>query len=60
MQKIYLGPEALNLALPKESVLDLPAMFMDPNDVAGYQKRLENPLGQEQWEEFQRRKKYVL
>ena len=45
---------ALNLALPKEAVLDLPAMFMDPNDVAGYQKRLENPFGQEQFEEYQR------
>ena len=45
---------ALNLALPKEAVLDLPAMFMDPNDAAGYQKRLENPLGQEQFEEYQR------
>ena len=45
---------ALNLTLPKEAVLDLPAMFMDPNDVAGYQKRLENPFGQEQFEEYQR------
>tara|TARA_B100000035_G_scaffold84657_1_gene71153 strand:+ start:5174 stop:9439 length:4266 start_codon:yes stop_codon:yes gene_type:complete len=51
---------ALNLALPKEAVFDLPAVFMDPNDVAGYQKRLENPFGQEQWEEYQRSGKSML
>jgi len=45
---------ALNLALPKEAVYDIPAMFMDEDDAAGYQKRLQNPLGEEQFEEFLR------
>tara|TARA_R110002012_G_scaffold88674_1_gene218191 strand:- start:44 stop:4264 length:4221 start_codon:yes stop_codon:yes gene_type:complete len=45
---------ALNLALPKEAVYDIPAMFMDEDDAAGYQKRLQNPLGEEQFQEFQR------
>lgn len=43
---------ALNLALPKEIVYDIPAMFRDEDDAAGYQKRLQNPLGEEQFQEF--------
>ena len=43
---------ALNLALPKEAVYDIPAMFRDEDDAAGYQKRLQNPLGEEQFQEF--------